>query len=296
MTTKTDVSCAGSDGSVLSLEDVSAESSLLRSHDLRSLHTRLEGALRRRGQRQVAAAWIVGAATIAAAALVAHHGEGHRLPPPPSVTRATAAATQVIPIPPAPPAAPCSPGAAAAPALVVEPRPHVPVRRAPAGETATPTVAAREDDGRVLIEGSRLRAQLRLYDEGQRALDGGDPGLALARVAHLRERYPNGPLDVDAAILGVRALRALERFDEARSALADVEQHPFASEKSAVLAELRLLLARLEPPSPPRDVKAVSKLDDNVVISREPDGSVQPVEEGARQEDRQTRVIGVASP
>lgn len=237
---------------VLSLDDVRAESALLRPHDLTSLHTRLEGAIRR---RQLATALLAGAAALMAAGGLAHLASRDWTPappPPPVIEQPLMAAAPVLHLETTP-LAPCT---------VVEappaPRPIIVVQRVveteakPASDRVV--VEQGEDSERIVVEGSRLRSQLRIYDEGTRALVGGDPERALARSTHLREKYPNGPLDIDAAILGVRALRALDRLDEARSALDDAEKHPMAPEKRTVLAELRMLLTKTEAPEPARRI------------------------------------------
>ena len=95
------------------------------------------------------------------------------------------------------------------------------------------------------FEGARLRSHLRIFADGERALGGGEPERARARARHLRETWPGGPLDIDAAILEIRALRALGQDDAARHALAQTEQLAQAQEKTAVLADLR---AELWPP------------------------------------------------
>lgn len=243
---------------VLSLDDVHAESSLLRPHDLTNLHRRLEGAIRR---RQIATALLAGAAALAAAGGLAHlatrDNNGATSSPPAPVIEQPLIAWNITST-----SGPCTasePAASTAPAQAPStPAPIVIVREVLVKEAPSPsasltnTVTLEGEDGeRIVVEGSRLRAQLRIFDEGERALVGGDPERALARARHLRTRYPNGPLDIDAAILGVRALRALARDEEAREALTEAERHPLALEKGTVLAELRALLtpAPVEPPS-----------------------------------------------
>lgn len=280
---------------VLSLDDVRAESALLRPHDLTSLHSRLEGAIRR---RQLATALLAGAAAIMAAGGLAHLASRDWTPappPPPVIEQPLMAATSTAPVlhlDVTPPAAPCT-VVQAAPA----PRPIIVVQRAVETQ-AKPTservvVEQGEDSERIVVEGSRLRSQLRIYDEGQRALVGGDPERALARSTHLREKYPNGPLDIDAAILSVRALRALDRLDEARSALDEAEKHPMAPEKRTVLAELRMLLTKTEPPEPPRRVYESLPGDDvRDATPRRNDG-----DDGAPIEERHpSRVITPVTP
>lgn len=269
---------------VLSLDDLRAESALLRPHDLTSLHTRLEGSIRR---RQLATALLAGAAALAAAGGLAHLAsrDWTPAPPPPVIEQPLIAAAPVLHLDVSPPAAPCTiVEAAPAPRPIIVVQQRV-VETKTANNVATEHVVreqgeAGEDSERIVVEGSRLRSQLRIYDEGQRALVGGDPERALARASHLREKYPNGPLDIDAAILAVRALRALDRLDEARTALDEAEHHPLAPEKRTVLAELRMLLTKTEPPEPPRRVfESVDDDDDareheNARVER-----TEPVEE-----------------
>jgi hypothetical protein len=282
---------------VLSLDDVRAENTLLRPHDLTSLHTRLEGAIRR---RQLATALLAGAVALAAAGGIAHLAsrDWTPAPPPPPVIEQPlmASATSEDVTPPVfhldmTPDAPCT---------IVEapkPRPIIVVQR-PAVETEV-VRSEGEDSERIVVEGSRLRSQLRIYDEGQRALHGGDPERALARATHLREKYPNGPLDIDAAILRVRALRALDRLDEARSALGEAESHALAPEKKTVLAELRALLTKAEAPRPSRVLESWPRDVDGALI--EPSEGLAQALEDARgdgdDEDRQpTRVIEPVGP
>ncbi|MDP2343939.1 MAG: hypothetical protein Q8O67_23480 [Deltaproteobacteria bacterium] len=226
---------------VLSLVDVNAESALLRSHDLLALHARLEGTIRR---RQAALAFLAGAAAVALAGGIAWVAIQA-----PTTTTSTPLVAPAAPAPVAAALPRLDPVVASAPCPAFEPQPPPivvarPVRRPPivVEPVVVPPVVASDDGERVGVEGSRLRAQLRIFDDGERALVGGDPERALARALHLREKYPNGPLDIDAALLGVRALRALQRDDEARTALAAVEQHALATEKTAAIAELRALL------------------------------------------------------
>jgi hypothetical protein len=92
------------------------------------------------------------------------------------------------------------------------------------------------------VEGSPLRTQLRIFADAERALADGDSARALARATHLQAQFGRGPLQIDAMLLEIRALRALGRIDEARAALTRAEAHAQAAEKSEVLEELRTLL------------------------------------------------------
>lgn len=224
----------GSSEAVLSCADIGAESSLLRAHDLTALHRRLEGAIRR---RQTAGALLAGAAALVAASglaiLATRDATPRHFPDSPPPRRIVAPIVVALPATPAPP---CTASEA--------PRPSKP----PSAARRVPAQGDGADDGRIVLEGSRLREQLRIFDDAERALAGGDPERALTAARLLRERYPNGPLELDAAVVGVRALRALARDDEARTALTEAEGHPLAAEKRIVLTELRAQLT-LEPPA-----------------------------------------------
>lgn len=228
---------------ILSPDDIAAESALLERRDLTALHSRLERAIRRR-QIMLALLPLALALAVGGGAL-AHFAT--RAPPaapvpptPPFLVHAPAAPVPCVPGPlPLAPPAPAAPPEPARPQRVVSEAPARAPTEAPANVVDAPAEERRP------IEASRLRIQLRLFDDAEQALVGGEPEHALERARHLREHYPRGPLDIDAAVIVVRALRALERPAEARAALLDVERHPQAAEKRALLDELR------EPPPPP---------------------------------------------
>lgn len=253
---------------VLSSADRHAERSLLAPADLGGLQRRLERSLAHR-------TWLTGfTAGVASTVVLALLGIGAvvvRHDAAPAAARTGATVPTVAPIIAATMTPPCAvpPPVVAMTAAVperveqrveqrVKEQPLLPVERPHRVEQGTaqrtgqpgaqhpavePLVA---DDDRAPVDGSRLRTQLRIFADGERALGGGDPARARARARHLREAWPAGPLEMDALILEIRALRAMGLVDDARRVLDDATAHPLAAEKATVLAELGALLA----PSP----------------------------------------------
>lgn len=132
------------------------------------------------------------------------------------------------------------------PELRVEHRLEQRVEQRLTSQAPQPTPAG-DDRDRAPVDASRLRSQLRIFADGERSLGTGAPDRALARARHLRAQWPGGPLEMDAIILEIRALRALAQDHDARRVLEAAAQHPLAVEKAAVLADLRAAL--LAPPS-----------------------------------------------
>lgn len=265
--------------------DLRAEAELLVPHDLTALHERLEGAIRRR-QLLGALLAAAGALGLAAGALALASSLSGQSDPPPPATAPGAPVTVAAPVIAAVPlfevhAPAATPAIAPVPCHATLVRAKVSAAPPPPDPPGSAPRDADEDPAPPL-EGSRLRAQLRIFDDGQRALVSGDPERALSRANHLRERYVNGPLDLEAAILVVRALRASGRTDDARAALGDVEAHPLAHEKRTVVDELRALLPA------PIELEAPSR-----VIGMETSGAA-PLP--APIDNTPTRVIGVVSP
>jgi hypothetical protein len=219
--------------------DVGAEAALLTPHDLSALHDRLARTLVRRRWLKIGAgaAAVIGALT----ALLALFGPAR----PPDTARvdtnglAPAAGLAVPPSIPASTTAPC-PGA---------PPPPAPVPKRASITRPAPRVVedAPPDDG-LAIEGSRLRAQLLLYERARDALTRGDGARALEHAVVLRTRYADGPLRVEAALVEVQALHLLGRDDDARAALDALAVDPAAGEKADVLDGLRRSLAPPETP------------------------------------------------
>lgn len=226
---------------VLSGDDRLAERGLLMKADLAVLQRRLQRAITRRSWWMGFGSGIgSGLALAALAGLAALHGYTHRSaheslrvesPGPtmtPTMTRLERCALQPASVN----RQPATNAPAAVTSLIVK-----------ATESTRP--APTELTPRMSFEGSRLRTQLRIFADGEKALAVGDPERARARAVHVRETWPGGPLEIDAAILQIRALRALGQDDAARRVLAAAEQLGQAQEKAAVLAELR---TELSPP------------------------------------------------
>jgi hypothetical protein len=224
---------------VLSGVDRVTERRLLATTDLAGLQRRIEHTIVRRTWWT---GFTAGVAAVAVLAVISLPGIGAVRGGPPTnapvsapaaaTTTATVTTLQPCPLPDAaPPTTTATTTTTTTTATTASTRTQV-----------TPAVVEIAAEARPPVDGSRLRTQLRIFADGERALASGDPARAQIRARHLREAWPGGPLDMDAAVLEVRALRALGDNDGARRALAEAEHHPQAAEKTAVLAELRASL------------------------------------------------------
>jgi hypothetical protein len=224
---------------VLSPDDKRAEATRLGVYDVAHLRERIQRSLQRRAFVGGFATGIVTAFGVAVLTWAVSGsrtaGPGVVLPEPKAACAAVSTTTTRPMAPPLVPPAP-APFAVPAPRVVIrEVRVEVP--------GACPLPAARAvDDDDTGVEGSPLRTQLRIFADAERALVDGDPARALARATHLQAQFGSGPLQIDAMLLEIRALRALGRVDEAHEALTRAEAHAQATEKAEVLHELRALL------------------------------------------------------
>lgn len=243
------------DDNVLSGDDVASEASLLVRHDLTSLRAQLERSLRRRRAMVWVLPIVTSAALIAASSLLPHDRppapmrvvplqadvSGERSARRDSAARANGVAVSQVTSTEqrAPAPAPRPRLARAAQASSARPATPAAATAATASRAPTPTP---DDAPAPAPASSRLRAELRAFDEATQALQTGRAEDALRVLRQLRAEHPDGPVDVDATVMIVRCLVDLGRAEEARAALADAAAHPHAREQRAAIARLTATL------------------------------------------------------
>jgi hypothetical protein len=215
-------------------------------HDMTSLRTQLDARLRRRTVLLWLLPVLLTCVVTATVVLTAQRPSiATRVPIPAQQPAAQAQAQAVVTTA----AQPVDEGAATA-AFVSSPMPttspqpprgrHSKSSTKPAGRAVSPSpVPEPPAVAPTPAPSSRLRAQLDAMAEAHSALDAGEAERALSVLRALRETYPNGPIDLDAAVLIVHALLALDRVEEARSAVVQAHNHPHAAERRAALDRLQ---------------------------------------------------------
>lgn len=233
------------DDRVLSPVDVHDEVQLLMRHDMAGLRQQVDARIRRRGVLLWLLPVLLTCVVTATVVLIPQQGSASA-----AAQHKPRAAEAVVPRAPQPvDETPPGVTVASSPMPVTSPLPvraqhstsrtkHLsavvePPASAPAEALQTPQTQP----------SSRLRAQLDAMAEAHDAIEAGDAERAVGVLKTLRATYPTGPIDLDAAVLMVRALLALDRLDEARAALSQAHNHPHAAERRASLNRLQTQLS-----------------------------------------------------